>query len=176
MYSERWKNAREPMFLLNQTCDVGYGGPDGSISALVSDKYLLPQDKRTALENSKFILIPWNEEEERRRQMLMATNFMTTLPQRKQEKINLFLRILGLDTEHNVLHQSILIALLFEDPFANYALTFDNILKMVAIFFRVRSNIPVILMGETGCGKTSLLRYLAQAAVCDGHLENAEDV
>lgn len=99
--------------------------------------------------------------------MLMADNFMTAMPQRKQEKINLFLRILGLDTENNVLHQSILIALLFEDPFANYALTFDNILKMVAIFFRVRSNIPVILMGETGCGKTSLLRYLAQAAVCD---------
>ena len=27
---------------------------------------------------------------------------------------------------------------------------------------RVRSNIPVILMGETGCGKTSLIKYLAK--------------
>jgi MoxR-like ATPase len=26
---------------------------------------------------------------------------------------------------------------------------------------RVRSNIPVILMGETGCGKTSLIKFLA---------------
>jgi len=150
---ERWKNATEPMFLLNQTCDFGnFGGaPDGSISALVSDKFSLSVEKRQALENTKFILIPWNEEEERRRHMLSSVNFMHEIPQRKQEKINLFLRILGLDCENNPIHQSILISLLFEDPFASYALTFDNILKMVAIFFRVRANIPVILMGETGC-------------------------
>eukprot|EP01084_Bolivina_argentea_P147789 258517_1 len=92
---ERWKNAREPMFLLNQTCDFGYGGtPDGSISALVSDRYTLATEKRTALENTKFILIPWNEEEDRRRHMLLQTNFMNELPQRKQEKINLFVLIL----------------------------------------------------------------------------------
>ncbi len=88
----------------------GYGGtPDGSISALVSDRYTLATEKRTALENTKFILIPWNE-------------FMNELPQRKQEKINLFLRILGLDVENNVIHQSILISLLFDHPFANYGM------------------------------------------------------
>ncbi|ETO02505.1 hypothetical protein RFI_34926, partial [Reticulomyxa filosa] len=40
----------------------------------------------------------------------------------------------------------------------DYALTFDNILKMVAIFFRIKSGIPVLIMGETGCGKTKLLK------------------
>ena len=43
----------------------------------------------------------------------------------------------------------------------HYALTPDNILKMVLIIQRIRARIPVIVMGETGCGKTSLVRYLA---------------
>ncbi|ETO31217.1 hypothetical protein RFI_05906 [Reticulomyxa filosa] len=43
----------------------------------------------------------------------------------------------------------------------DYALTFDNILKMVAIFFRIKSGIPVLIMGETGCGKTKLLKVMA---------------
>ena len=47
------------------------------------------------------------------------------------------------------------------DLFPNYALTPDNILKMILIILRVRANVPVIIMGETGCGKTSLVRYLA---------------
>ena len=45
------------------------------------------------------------------------------------------------------------------DPY--YAITPDNIHKMILIILRVRGRIPVILMGETGCGKTSLVRYLA---------------
>ena len=48
------------------------------------------------------------------------------------------------------------------DLFPNYALTPDNILKMVLILLRVRASVPVIIMGETGCGKTSLVRYLSK--------------
>ena len=48
-----------------------------------------------------------------------------------------------------------------EEPAPSYALTPDNILKMVLIILRIRANVPVIIMGETGCGKTSLIRYLA---------------
>jgi midasin (ATPase involved in ribosome maturation) len=32
---------------------------------------------------------------------------------------------------------------------------------MVLISLRINSHIPVVIMGETGCGKTSLVRYLA---------------
>ena len=42
------------------------------------------------------------------------------------------------------------------DSSLKYALTPDNILKMILILLRIRANIPVIIMGETGCGKTSL--------------------
>jgi len=43
----------------------------------------------------------------------------------------------------------------------DYVLTCDNFLKCLLIMLRVRSKIPVILMGETGCGKTSLIKFLA---------------
>jgi len=33
---------------------------------------------------------------------------------------------------------------------------------MVLILYRIMANIPVILMGETGCGKTGLIRKLYQ--------------
>ena len=48
-----------------------------------------------------------------------------------------------------------------EEMAASYALTPDNLLKMVLISLRINSHIPVVIMGETGCGKTSLVRYLA---------------
>ncbi|KAK3603844.1 hypothetical protein CHS0354_042851 [Potamilus streckersoni] len=44
----------------------------------------------------------------------------------------------------------------------DYALTPDNLLKMVLIMLRVQAHIPVIIMGETGCGKTSLVWYLSR--------------
>ena len=35
-----------------------------------------------------------------------------------------------------------------------YEFTIDNFVKMILIYLRIRANIPLILMGETGCGKT----------------------
>ncbi|KAG9292714.1 hypothetical protein G9A89_008302 [Geosiphon pyriformis] len=43
----------------------------------------------------------------------------------------------------------------------SYALSGDNILKMALILLRARANIPVIVCGEAGCGKTSLLNFLS---------------
>ena len=45
-----------------------------------------------------------------------------------------------------------------------YVLTPDNLLKMALIHLRIKSGIPVVMMGDTGCGKTSLLKYLAAAS------------
>ena len=41
-----------------------------------------------------------------------------------------------------------------------YVITKDNFRKMILILYRIIANIPVILMGETGCGKTSLIKIL----------------
>ena len=40
------------------------------------------------------------------------------------------------------------------DPDPSYELTMDNLLKILAIYMRLRADIPVVIMGETGCGKT----------------------
>ncbi|XP_032097310.1 E3 ubiquitin-protein ligase RNF213 isoform X3 [Sapajus apella] len=47
------------------------------------------------------------------------------------------------------------------DPDDTYELTTDNMLKILAIEMRFRCGIPVIIMGETGCGKTRLIKFLS---------------
>ena len=44
----------------------------------------------------------------------------------------------------------------------DYIFTVDNFIKMCFILMRFRANVPFILMGETGCGKTSLIRKLSE--------------
>ncbi|ETO05382.1 hypothetical protein RFI_32015 [Reticulomyxa filosa] len=52
-----------------------------------------------------------------------------------------------------------------DEEWSNCVLIFDNILKMVTIFMKIRANTHVILMSETGCGKTFLIKFL-------GHVVN----
>ena len=42
----------------------------------------------------------------------------------------------------------------------DYSMTVDIFRKMILILYRIIANIPVILMGETGCGKTALIKNL----------------
>ena len=51
-----------------------------------------------------------------------------------------------------------------DDPDKTYVLTVDNLIKMLAIQMRFRCGIPVVIMGETGCGKTRLIRYMCDLA------------
>ena len=44
----------------------------------------------------------------------------------------------------------------------NYVYTQDNFIKVVLIFMRIRAKIPIIMMGETGCGKTSLIEMASK--------------
>lgn len=43
-----------------------------------------------------------------------------------------------------------------------YVLTVDNFLKMALISERAKFGLPIVIIGETGCGKTSLLRFLVE--------------
>ncbi|XP_025754625.1 E3 ubiquitin-protein ligase rnf213-alpha isoform X3 [Oreochromis niloticus] len=58
------------------------------------------------------------------------------------------------------------------DPDETYELTTDNILKMMAIHMRFRCDIPVIIMGETGCGKTRLIKFMCELRRCGAPAEN----
>ncbi|CAM4834359.1 unnamed protein product, partial [Rotaria magnacalcarata] len=50
---------------------------------------------------------------------------------------------------------------------SEYVLTADNYIKMLLVYLRVQSNIPVLIMGETGCGKTALIQFLCQQILDD---------
>ena len=43
-----------------------------------------------------------------------------------------------------------------------YVYTPDNFIKVILILMRIRVKIPIILMGETGCGKTKLIEMASQ--------------
>uniref|UniRef100_A0A3P9I788 RING-type E3 ubiquitin transferase n=1 Tax=Oryzias latipes TaxID=8090 RepID=A0A3P9I788_ORYLA len=58
------------------------------------------------------------------------------------------------------------------DPDPTYELTADNVMKMLAIHMRFRCGIPVVIMGETGCGKTRLVRFLCTLQREDKPVEN----
>ncbi|XP_019643756.1 PREDICTED: E3 ubiquitin-protein ligase rnf213-alpha-like [Branchiostoma belcheri] len=66
----------------------------------------------------------------------------------RAEKIRKLRMVMGLDKGE------------YFDPDESYELTTDNVKKILAIHMRFRCDIPVIIMGETGCGKTRLVRFM----------------
>ncbi|XP_060763768.1 E3 ubiquitin-protein ligase rnf213-alpha-like isoform X2 [Neoarius graeffei] len=64
----------------------------------------------------------------------------------RDEQLNIIGRVLGVN--------------IVKDPDDTYQLTLDNVMKILAIHLRFESDIPVIIMGETGCGKTRLVQFM----------------
>ena len=46
--------------------------------------------------------------------------------------------------------------------FQDYVLTMDNFFKMCLIIMREKCEIPCVIEGESGVGKTALIRFLAE--------------
>ena len=69
----------------------------------------------------------------------------------RTKKINSLRTVMGLDQQDQI----------GQDPDVNYQLTMDNCLKLMAIYMRLRCNNPVIIMGETGCGKTRKVKFFS---------------
>ena len=73
----------------------------------------------------------------------------------KKQKIHKLLSLMGVEWASTLTPEQV------HDPDPSYELTMDNLLKIIAIYMRLRANIPVIIMGETGCGKTRLCKYMS---------------
>jgi len=74
------------------------------------------------------------------------------------------------DLEEDIEDKKSLLSILEKGSTSNYVITEDNYKKMVLLIYRIKANVPVIIMGETGCGKTSLIKILSQI------LNNGEDL
>ena len=66
------------------------------------------------------------------------------------------------DVEKDIDDKKSLLSILEKGSIDNYVITEDNYKKMVLLIYRIKANVPVIIMGETGCGKTSLIIKLSQ--------------
>ena len=84
----------------------------------------------------------------------------------EQLKLRIVCRILGVegDMEGGDGH------LVNPDP--SYKLTSDNVKKLLAIYMRLKAKIPVVIMGETGCGKTRMIKYLCDLIRGQKHVKN----
>ena len=77
--------------------------------------------------------------------------------------LNKFKQLLNIpnDLENDMDNNRSLLSILGQGIY-NYVITDDNYKKMILLYYRLKANIPVIIMGETGCGKTSLIIKLSQ--------------
>ncbi|XP_047126737.1 E3 ubiquitin-protein ligase rnf213-alpha isoform X2 [Hydra vulgaris] len=76
---------------------------------------------------------------------------------KRKQKLELICRVLGVPTF---------------DPDPTYELTVDNLKKILAIHMRLRCIIPVIMMGETGCGKTKLIKFMSALQAGSPNIRN----
>ena len=65
------------------------------------------------------------------------------------------------DEEINGVTYKSLLSIISEEN-NNYVITNDNFKKMILLIYRILADVPVIIMGETGCGKTTLITKLNQ--------------
>ena len=49
--------------------------------------------------------------------------------------------------------------------FAKYVLTANSLINMALIYSRLISNIPIVFIGEAGCGKTSLVKFFVEVVL-----------
>ena len=185
---KHWAQAKSPMVLMNQRPiieanslnmalttleeDTAQNNEESTFSLLAmnldsSDSFGAMEWKKFREVMSKMGNLAWdlyNFEEDRkeRLQQLRQQGFANETIQKQKQKLGLLLRICGGFISKDAATQEVQLNALYEQN-KDYALTFDNILKIVAIFFRVNSGIPVLIMGETGCGKTKLLSFMATA-------------
>ncbi|ETO00767.1 hypothetical protein RFI_36673, partial [Reticulomyxa filosa] len=170
---EKWHNSKECCFLVNQDRE--------SISVLISNKKKVSQKQLDEFQKLGFHLLDWQKDLTERELALQVLNivcFISNMKEpesqtEKEKRLRLLFRILGIQNQRIMkdceekkvetaegLHDQIVNKLCNDEELSNYVLTFDNILKMIAIFMKIQTNTPVILMGETGCGKTSLIKFL----------------
>ena len=85
-------------------------------------------------------------------------NMFDDLPDSK--KLRFLTRVFGVERDDQT------------NPDPSYKLTSDNVGKMLAIYTRFKCGIPVVIMGETGCGKTRLIKYMCDIGKAEKEVNN----
>ena len=153
----KWESSHHPYIFFNEDSTITFFG-------VAVDKHtlnLINPDTRAVLEprvmspNLYQLLLVQNHRDQIPMFINQNQNF-DSLP--AQVKLRILCRILGVEGE-NLLDRNNINGDL-RDPDPTYKLTADNVKKLLATFMRMKANIPVVIMGETGCGKTRMVKYL----------------
>ena len=73
----------------------------------------------------------------------------------RAERLTLLFRVLGFGQRVDELGSP-------PDPSPSYILTDDNMKKILAVLLRFSCKQPAVIMGETGCGKTAMVHFIAR--------------
>jgi RZ type zinc finger domain/AAA domain (dynein-related subfamily) len=133
----KWDDTEHPvvLFLTSLRSQEVDGLHIISLNPHFADKYFRNDMKQTLIDNSVPLDKNWTE-------------------LKSEEGIEIIRRVEGFSMVSGS-HQ-----LAVPDLDQTYVVTIDNLLKMLSIQQRLKNNLPVIIMGETGCGKSSLIRQL----------------
>ncbi len=132
----RWENSPHPYIFFNED------GQTISFFGLHIQNYYLVAEKTRELLEAEPIMTPALYEGLRAQGVRLNIGFDSL---KRQEKLEQLCRVMGVSRH---------------DPDPSYELTYDNVMKMLAIHMRFRAGIPVVVMGETGSGKTRLIKFL----------------
>ena len=162
----RWESSHHPYIFFNED------GVTMSFFGISLDRNynLINPDTGEILENNIMSKNLYEQLRHQNRQdqiPIFNMNF-DNLPE--QLKLRVLCRVLGVEKE-NLKDHSNMNGELF-DPDPSYKLTSDNVKKLLAIYMRIKARIPVVCMGETGCGKTRMIKYLCDLIRGGKHVQN----
>ena len=126
---------------------ITYDKLPGGISFINKDKLSLSvvtNGNKITEEEKKILLLLWNSQNK----MDKNENLIDYLNLSSKEYIERVKIYFNLHKEPNIPE--------------DYIFTADNYFKMILIDIKANANIPILLMGETGCGKTYLIRMICQ--------------
>lgn len=146
----RWENMTHPYIIFNS--DQQTFTFMGIYLDRRTYRFINPNTEQP-MEGNDFVNISAQLRIELLKQRVPIYDNFNSLPRTK--KINTLRIVMGLDSRDLINH----------DPDSTYELTIDNCLKLMAIFLRLRCNHPVIIMGETGCGKTRKVKFFSDLHV-----------
>ena len=143
----------------------------------IANKSLSSKDEIISFEKINPSLVFFNEDiqtfsiittskqgEEEYNQLLRLYNSQLNI-KKDEEKLLINYRALSheefLPEVKNILNANTLSIEQISKILGSYCFTSDNFIKMILILLRIRAGIPIIMMGETGCGKTSLIKILS---------------
>ena len=149
----RWESSHHPYIFFNQDSTLTFFGVAVDSLNLINPETREVLEPQIMTQNLYELLVAQNHGDPV--PMFLSRNFDG---QSTQVKLRLLCRILGVERE-NLLDQNNINGQL-RDPDPSYKLTADNVKKLLATYMRMKANIPVVMMGETGCGKTRMIKYL----------------